>query len=473
MPSTRSLKRCTLALGLFSLAVSAAPGIPRDSTPQTPATIQQLTTGAIAKFLATRQGDNQPFNVAGPWQTVNYAGKNAGNLTAAEINNDIYQACDTQANRLTNSTESFSSGYKDFVQQVINATVGPTQQQSAAVNATNAKMQSACFGTEPKMLNSALQQYNLIAITVATNGSDPNFLSWASTSDPDFMQAQNDCEQATIAYYNATDNANGDDSDVYIAEQLNIQPLLAEDELVSGITMQTQKVGTKNPQDGAFVPYYAIPTLNATLSAWQSGSGLSPFKYTNSEFNASTSSKTSFGGAEFGLIFDIFEGGIGGEHKSSQSSLDLETSNFELSFGALALLEVDQGLWFDDYRLAKAAQNPDTKHAGAKAIFNSSTFFGSAQKPGPISVYNAYALVGYQPGFTIAFTDIHTNSSGSSSEGGFEIGILGLAEIGGYAGSTSNNTNFDNKTNTLTIKDNSANAYVIGFVQNTFWTVPS
>ncbi|KAJ7464291.1 hypothetical protein B0H11DRAFT_2051995 [Mycena galericulata] len=473
MPSTRSLQRRTLALGLFFMAVSAAPGRPRNSTPPTPATIRQLTTGAIAKFLATRQGDNQPFNVAGPWQTVNYAGHNAGNLTSAEINNDIYQACDTQADRLTNSTASFSSSYKDFVQQVVNATVGPTQQQSQAVNATNAKMQSACFDTEPKMLNGALQQYNLIAITVATNKSDPDFLSWASTSDPDFMQAQNDCEQATIAYYNATDSANGYDSDVYIAARVNIEPLLQESASFPGINMQTQKDGTTNLQDGTYVPYYAIPTLNATLAAWQAGSGLSQFQYTNSEYNASTSSKSSFGGVNFGISYDIFQGGINGEHSSSHSSLDVETNNFELSFGALALLEVDQGLWFDDYRLAKAAQNPDTKHAGAKGIFNRATFFGSAQQPGPLSVYNAYALVGFQPGFTIAFTDIHTNSSSSSTEGGFDIGILGLAEIGGYAGSTSNNTNFDNKTNTLTIKDNSANAYVIGFVQNTFWTVPS
>ncbi|KAJ7437934.1 hypothetical protein B0H11DRAFT_2255036 [Mycena galericulata] len=369
------------------MAVAAAPGLPRGNSQPTPATIRQFTTGAIAEFLAAHQGDNQPFNVAGPWQTVNYAG-NAGNLTTAQINNDIYQACDTQADRLTNNTVSFSSSYTNFA-------------------------------------------------------------------------------------WNATDNANGNDSDVYITARVNIEPLLTKSALVPGINMVIQKDGTTNPQDGSLVPYYAIPTLNATLSAWQSGSGLSPFKYTSSEHNVSMSSSSSFGGAEFGIIFDNFEGGFGGEHKASQSSLDLQANSYELSFGALALLEVDQGHWFDDYRLAKAAQNPDTNHTGAQAIFNQSTFFGSAQKPGPLSVYNAYALVGFQPGFTIAFTDIKTDNSSTSSESGFEIGNLGLAEIGGYAGSTSNSTSFDQKTNTLTIKDNSANAYIIGFVQNTFWTIPS
>lgn len=112
--------------------------------------------------------------------------------------------------------------------QIANTTTAPTAAQSAAVNATSAKMTSACFTEEPTMLNEALQQYNLIALQVATNKSDPDFLSWASTSDPDFMQAQNDCEQATVAYYNAIDTANGDDGGVYIGALNNIQPLLNE-----------------------------------------------------------------------------------------------------------------------------------------------------------------------------------------------------------------------------------------------------
>jgi hypothetical protein len=90
-------------------------------------------------------------------------------------------------------------------------------------------MVKACFQEEPKMLNGALQEYNSIALQPATNKSDSGFLVWASMQDPDFMQAQNDCQEATIAYYNAVDTANGDDADVYIAARENIQPLLQED----------------------------------------------------------------------------------------------------------------------------------------------------------------------------------------------------------------------------------------------------
>jgi hypothetical protein len=70
----------------------------------------------------------------------------------------------------------------------------------------------------------------------------------------------------------------------------------------------------------------------------------------------------------------------------------------------------------------------------------------------------------------IQFSDLHTNSSNSSTEAGFDISALGLFNIGGYGGSTESNTHFDNGTQILVISDNTTNAYLIGFVQNMFWT---
>jgi hypothetical protein len=70
----------------------------------------------------------------------------------------------------------------------------------------------------------------------------------------------------------------------------------------------------------------------------------------------------------------------------------------------------------------------------------------------------------------IQFSDLHTNSSNSSTEAGFDISALGLFDIGGYGGSTESNTHFDNGTQTLVISDDTTNAYLIGFVQNMFWT---
>jgi hypothetical protein len=115
--------------------------------------------------------------------------------------------------------------------------------------------------------------------------------------------------------------------------------------------------------------------------------------------------------------------------------------------------------------VAHAAETPDSQHQPAKAIFSNDTYFGSSDKPGPLSVYNAQALIGFKPSWTIQLVDSHTTSSSQSNSAGFDISILGLLDIGGYGGSTQNNTHYDNATNTLTIKDDSNNAYILGYVQ--------
>ncbi|KAJ7824052.1 peptidase S8/S53 domain-containing protein [Mycena leptocephala] len=449
----RSLWSYTLAIPLVGIAVSAAPAHRRDTpTPSaTPLTISQMTTGAIASFLSSRGANNLPFNVNGPtWPTINFAGNAASNLTEFMINNDIYLAFDTQVDRLANSTSSFSENYKDFVQQITKTTTAPSDQESAQVNATKLAMVKACFQEEPKMLNGALQEYNSIALQPATNKSDSGFLAWTSMQDPDFMQAKNDCQETTIAYYNAVDTANGDDADVYIAARENIQPLLQEDASFPGINMQVQQSLTTNLPDGLNLEMVYPPSHSPPRITVHHPVRVRSLAVLNSA-----------------LFMRVSESAVTYiTRQNRERSLEVQTQNFKVNFGALALLDVDQGLWFDGYRLAKAAQNPDSKHAGAQAIFNDPSFFGSANQPGPLSVYNAQVLVGYQPTYMIQFSDLHTNSSNSSTEAGFDISALGLFDIGGYGGSTESNTHFNNGTQTLAISDNTTNAYLIGFVQN-------
>ncbi|KAJ7025904.1 hypothetical protein C8F04DRAFT_1400317 [Mycena alexandri] len=143
---------------------------------------------------------------------------------------------------------------------------------------------------------------------------------------------------------------------------------------------------------------------------------------------------------------------------------------FALSFGRLALMSVQQGLCFDDSRVARAAQNPDDKHLPAAAVFSNQSYFGSADEPGPLAVYNHMALVGFKPSWTIQLQDRHSSSSSSTTTAGFDISILGLGSIGGYGGSSVNNTHYDSATNTLTIGDDSNNAYIIGYVQATCYS---
>lgn len=135
--------------------------------------------------------------------------------------------------------------------------------------------------------------------------------------------------------------------------------------------------------------------------------------------------------------------------------------DFELSFAGLALLNVQQELWFDDYRFARVAQNPaDSQHAPAKDVFSNQSYFGTVDQPGPLAVFNNMALVGFKPTWKIQLQDTHTVNSASSTEAGLDISVLGLFSIGGYGGSKTNNTHYDNSTNTITINDDTNN---VGF----------
>jgi hypothetical protein len=234
--------------------------------------------------------------------------------------------------------------------------------------------------------------------------------------------------------------------------------------------MPIQASSTTSPVEGSFAAFYDIPTLNTTLSAWQSGTGLAPFTFSSSTFNTSSSSSTKFGGAKLGITYEGVTGSANAQHSEAQSSADVNALSFDLSFQGLALLDVEQGLWFDNYRVARAAQTPDAQHGPAQAIFNDPKYFGSSDSPGPLAVYNAQALVAFQPSWTIQLADSHNSSSSDSTSAGVDISVLGLFDIGGYGGSTSNNTHFDEATNTLTINDDSNNGYIIGYVQNGFFT---
>lgn len=121
MPISDSRRGVALAIAVLTMAsyVFAAP-VRRDAPALTRQTIRDFTTGAIGLFLASHNADQQPFNVKDGWSTVNFAGATGSLLTPEQINNDIFTSCDTQNDRSTNQTSSFSGGYKDFVQDVRN-----------------------------------------------------------------------------------------------------------------------------------------------------------------------------------------------------------------------------------------------------------------------------------------------------------------------------------------------------------------
>ncbi|KAJ7099387.1 hypothetical protein B0H15DRAFT_944797 [Mycena belliarum] len=446
-----------LVIELLAVAVSAAPAPRGDPTAIPGGRIEDFTSEAIASYLESQHATGLPFNVNGPWSTINFAG-NTTTQTSFMMNNDIYRSVDEQNDRRTNSTINFSRMYGDFINQKI---PHPPVEESQKLNETHAQMNKACFGGALETaLTSALIAYNKWSHVKTTNDSDPKFLAFANTDFPDYITAHTACTQATLAFDAATSEVEGDDAGLYAgaigAPGVNMP--IADD----------QSTGTID--QGQYVAYYSIPTLNATLTGWQGGVGLQPFKYASKEANGSTSSSSKFGGGKLGITYEGVTVGAHADHSESKNSATAMAKDFELSFGALALLSIDQGLWFDGYRLARAAQNPDAKHGPAKDVFSNESYFGSADAPGPLAVYNNMALVGYKPSWKIQLQDSSAMDSSSTTSAGVDISVFGLFSIGGYGGSTKNNTQYDKSTNTVTIEDDSSNGYIIGYVQKTFFS---
>ncbi|KAJ7125311.1 hypothetical protein C8R44DRAFT_875123 [Mycena epipterygia] len=454
---SRRARAATFSVAALSLAASGAPAV-RETTISAP-TISDYTSAAIAKFLGSHQADSAPFNVKGPWTAITFSGTDSTQMTPEAINNLVFNA----------------NKYKDFIQDMNKvASIGaPTANQTAAA----AAMGEACSGpTISNTLNQALTAYNAGSSTPMNNVTDPKFLSWAQDSYPSYGLALQNCTAQTLALDKLTDITEGDDASVYTGAYAHIKPLIDANAPAVGIVMAISNLtgtigstGGKGQEAGDYVAYYDIPTLNTTLSKWQAGSGLAPFSYYSTSQNYSAATSTKFGGASFGLTFEKVTATASAGTSSTQSSSEVKASTFGLSFAGLALVGLNQGAWFDGYRVARAAEAPDSTHTAVKLIFSNETYFGSQQQPGPLAAFNYQALVGFRPSWTIQLEDSSSSSSQQSSEGGGGISILGLAEIGGYGGKSSAKVNVDNSTNTVTITDDTNNAYIVGFVQQTYW----
>ncbi|KAJ6543101.1 hypothetical protein B0H19DRAFT_1077115 [Mycena capillaripes] len=489
-------KAASFSVALFCFCASAAPAI-REAVITAP-TITDFTTSSIASFLATQNAENSPFNFKGPWVAITFAGKDAPQSSQEDINNAIYTACDEQTDRRNKTTINFSLTYKDFIQDVsksscfklsesrlngflkMNRKV-PVMPPSAAQNASSARMRDACYGPGfQNALQGAVNAWNLRSRVPANDPTDPKFISWAQENYPDYDMAVQNCTEMSLGYYKAKDNATGDDATIYSGAYAHILPLADSNELVTGINMQISGEVVSNDTDpnsgpgnnigyGEFMAYYRIPTLNSTLSKWQSGAGLAPFKHSITSQSYTSVETSKFGGASLGITYEGFGVHATASHSSFKSSAEAKATAFEISFSGLALVGIEQGSWFDGYRVARAAEYPDSQHGPVNDVFKEPKYFGSKDQPGPLAVYNYQALIGFKPSWTIQMEDAISTNGQESTEASGGISFLGLLDIGGYAGSNTTKTSIDNSTNTFTVTDDTDNAYIIGFVQEEYW----
>ncbi|KAJ7286981.1 hypothetical protein C8J57DRAFT_1215272 [Mycena rebaudengoi] len=81
------------------------------------------------------------------------------------------------------------------------------------------------------------------------------------------------------------------------------------------------------------------------------------------------------------------------------------------------------------------------------------TYFGFADAPRPLSVYNTQALVGFKPVWKTKLQDDITPTDQESKSDGVEMSLFSL-----------------NTTMRPTITGDTNNGYIIGFMQDTFWS---
>ncbi|KAJ7286959.1 hypothetical protein C8J57DRAFT_1116667 [Mycena rebaudengoi] len=471
------------SLLLSALAASQVPSqvlggvIPRDDPPIDSKSIQDLAQTAISIFLGSQNVADKGFYALTGWKTVDWVGQNSAvdNSTGNLI---LFQTADALPERSGEEHSGqlyFSDNYVHFIQEANKALASNDTNISDELKAAQDKQVKACFTDIQPILNEALTAYVSSTGITPSNKSDSAFISWASTGFTPYTTANTECQDSTNDYFALLDKLKGDDFAIFSAASNNVRGLTTSPPASHpGINMPIDKAlpGAPSTVQGNYVPAYAIPVLPGTLGGWQSAGNTQPsYAYDSKKDTFKNDSSTSFGGGHLGFVWDEYDvsGNGQGEHKSSSTVVNTTAQTFSLSFNGLALMDVERGVWFDGFRSANALNKPvdDTAKKG-KAVFDK--FFQTADNPGPVAVYNAKALVGFQPSWTIEFSSSEYYNKYRSDQGSAEVCALFIC-FGGSGGSTSNNTQFDNATNTVKFTDPSKNGYILGYVQHNFWEV--
>ncbi|KAJ7133762.1 hypothetical protein C8R43DRAFT_1133293 [Mycena crocata] len=219
-------------------------------------------------------------------------------------------------------------------------------------------------------------------------------------------------------------------------------------------------------------PEYYLPLLNNTMDAWQSGTNPSAvgldFHYNHSTTDNHTSTTSGGGGISF--IWEDVSGDGSGEGLTTTTNSSQKAQVFSLTFGGIMALPIEYGIWFDDYRLAGATENPpkgDNVSALAKPVFNN--FFGTADKPGQLSRYNSQIVIGNKPTWSLTLADSEQYQQLKSALAGAQVCFLFICTAGGHGTSSSNHTTTDDKSNSISFQDTTNTMYILGFIMKSYW----
>ncbi|KAJ3847406.1 hypothetical protein EV368DRAFT_51242 [Lentinula lateritia] len=439
-----------------------------DSSSKSVGTVQNYMQTALQTYLAAQNGVSNFHAISDGWKPIDFAGTGTS-LNGDEAANSIFYIADQIQGATT--TISYSGMVISFIQDVnvamsLNTSGASNPEVTKAMQASS----KACYAGMAATTTTVSKEYAEQHSGQAPNITSPEFLQFAA-QDPEYTQADAICQSATNTYQSALSRAVGDDFYIFSGALNNIEQLTASVTLIDGLNMEvSSETAVAGKGAGKYKPYYAIPTLNGTMSAWQSNSNgfsSSPaFTWSSSSSTGSSTNTTTSGGGGIGFIWEDFSGSGSGSSSSSKTTSNVSSVGMSVSFGQISMFGVEYGLW-NTPEVAEALQNPpDAITKKGTPVFQK--YYGSASKPGPLASWKDQALIVYQPSFSVEFSSADEASSFHQSAASAGVCILFIC-IGGSGSSSTSTMNYSTGSKFVTYNDTTNQAYLVGFTQTNFF----
>ncbi|KAJ4494407.1 hypothetical protein C8R41DRAFT_763367 [Lentinula lateritia] len=439
-----------------------------DSSSKSVGTVQNYMQTALQTYLAAQNGVSNFHAISDGWKPIDFAGTGTS-LNGDEAANSIFYIADQIQGATT--TISYSGMAISFIQDVnvamsLNTSGASNPEVTKAMQASS----KACYAGMAATTTTVSKEYAEQHSGQAPNITSPEFLQFAA-QDPEYTQASAICQSATNTYQSALSRAVGDDFYIFSGALNNIEQLTASVTFIDGLNMEvSSETAVAGKGAGKYKPYYAIPTLNGTMSAWQSNSNgfsSSPaFTWSSSSSTGSSTNTTTSGGGGIGFIWEDFSGSGAGSSSSSKTTSNVSSVGMSVSFGQISMFGVEYGLW-NTPEVAEALQNPpDAITKKGAPVFQK--YYGSASKPGPLASWKDQALVVYQPSFSVEFSSADEASSFHQSAASAGVCILFIC-IGGSGSSSTSTMNYTTGSKFVTYNDTTNQAYLVGFTQTNFF----
>ncbi|KAJ7286979.1 hypothetical protein C8J57DRAFT_1460436 [Mycena rebaudengoi] len=414
------------------------------------------------------------YSLFGGEAEISFAGVDSANEDDFALNKAVLKTADSLPhvdNYNSTGQLTFSVHYGHFIQALINTTQNQSPEQAAQLADLSKNKTVACITNFTRVTDDAYKSYTDAGGTAKT--TDSIFIQFATQLSGEYALAKQKCQEAQNAYDKANENINGNDAGIIQQAIESMKPIInAENTLYPGLNMQTSGLtnasGAVGMQfTGTYAPFYAMPSLNSTLTLWQTAADdAQPAITWNSTHDSGVS--TSDSESSSASVHWIFSKGSTSQ-SSNNSFVETKTQSTLLSFGGIELINIERGAWFDNFRGASAVGNPEPNDPLAKAhreVFVNN--FGTPENPGPAAIYNDKALVVYRPRATFKYASKEdfehakqAQASASVSGGLFGVSASGATE---HQGAEFNADNLE-----IVFAPDNKNAYIVGFVMHSYW----